>query len=224
MQILEEVANAISNLTVGWTNRWAFADTLDKMESNKATALKNPAFFKQRGYDIADAYKQLETFLKCAEQQTLTLTQEDDEKVILAAKLYADNNRYIIETKATKDLKLFNARNMPAEAEKTAWGYKYTVYKDLMAFYFGYTEDFDFHKTFLKYMDFTEYLIKKYPDDNHFSQSDIGLYYVKWLVKKKQFERAKHIIETYTFKPRGKGETTTYEKIIAKLNDLKLLK
>ena len=80
MQILEEIYNAIGNLTFGWTDCWAFADMRDIMVSNKALALKNPAFFKSRGYDIADAYKQLETFLKCAKQQTITLTQEDDEK------------------------------------------------------------------------------------------------------------------------------------------------
>ncbi len=224
MDIITDAINAISNIECGWTNCWAFQDQKEKLFTVKKEALLKSYAFKMRGYDIIDIYKQLDKFDDCIKAQTLTLTQEEDEKLLLAVKYYADNNIPIIKTKFTDNLnELYTIT--PEEKIKSAWRYKYDVYSDLMNFYLGYAEEINLFETFLKFMDFTEYLIQKYPtENNHYNHCNHAIYYLKFLIKKKEFDKAKHIVNNYTFIPRGKTETTAFEKILLKLKETPLIK
>lgn len=154
MDDLQEWKNVVANFELGWTNQWAFMEQRDKLLEQKNLALKNKKLLKKEGYDVNDIYKQLETFKECVCRQ-IPITDNDNEKILLAIFEYAQNNRPIIISKMNDDLpKLYYAMGDTKSPKKAELRYKFDVYKSLVDFYLGYKEDFDLFEMITKFLEF----------------------------------------------------------------------
>lgn len=210
MNACENFKNALSNLELGWTNQWAFIDQREQLLLEKTTALKNKKALLKEGYDVVDIYKQLDEFNLCIRKQA-GLTNEEEEKILLAALYYAENNRPIISSRLNNHLYILNNS---FEKEKSALRYKYDVYLSLISFYLGYKKEFDLFNVFLDFLNFNEFLLSKYPNENQsFYSVGYTIIYLKFLIKVKKIERVKYIFENYTLNPIGKTDTANLEKI-----------
>lgn len=214
-----EFKSIVSNLELGWTNSSAFEDQFKKLLSYKNYALKCQKKLQKEGYDVIDIYNQAQEFQNCIFKQ-VTFTEEREEAIILAALEYVESNRPIICSKMNKDFFFLNSY-LPEEEKKSLLRYKYDVYCDLVSFYLSYRDQIDLYEVFIKFLDFNEYLLNSYPSDaaNYYSVPYI-VTYLKFLLKKKEVEKANFIIKSFTIIPRGKGDTLALEKVKQKLMEL----
>lgn len=217
MDNLEDFKQALDNLEMGWTNQWAFIDQRDKLLGQKKLALNNKSLLKKEGYDVNDIYKQLEEFEECARRQ-LPVTDDDEEKILLAAFEYAQNNRPIISSKINEDLAQFYHAIGDTESPKQAeLGYKFDVYKSLIDFYLYYQDELDLFEAITKFLKFGQQVRNSDPThpENYYYTSE-AIQYLKFLVKKKEFDKANYI-DNFDLTPIGKGDTTAFEKIKDKI-------
>lgn len=218
MDDLQEWKNVVANFELGWTNQWAFMEQRDKLLEQKNLALKNKKLLKKEGYDVNDIYKQLETFEECVCRQ-IPITDNDNEKILLAIFEYAQNNRPIIISKMNDDLpKLYYAMGDTKSPKKAELRYKFDVYKSLVDFYLGYKEDFDLFEMITKFLEFGQQIKNSDPahPENYYYTFE-AIQYLKFLIKKKLFDKANYIINTFNLTPIGKGDTTALEKVKEKL-------
>ena len=215
---LYEWEDLVLNLECGWTNQWCFIDNRDRLLAYKKEALANKKQLAKEGYDVQDVYKQLDEFDACTKRQK-PLTDDEEESIILAAFEYSENNRPIISTKRNN---LLNQLDTCNEKEKWAFRYKFDVRHNLISFYISYADKIEIFDTVIVFIQFSEFLIKKYPNDEvSYNCTGTIIYYLKFLVKNKQFDRALFILENFNLKPRGKTETAALEKIKAKIEQKK---
>lgn len=215
---LQDFKNAIANLEMGWTNQWAFIDQREQLLSQKKLALKNKALLKREGYDVDDIYGQLEEFDACSRRQ-IPITDDDEEKILLAALEYALNNRPIISSKCNNDLAKFYAITENTESPKRAeLRYKFDVYKNLINFYLYYQDELNLFEVVTKFLTFGQQVRNSDPShpENYYYTFE-AIQYLKFLVKKKEFDKANYIIDTFDLTPITKGDTTALEKIKEKI-------
>ena len=218
MENLCEWTNAVSNLELGWINQWCYIDNRDVLMSLKKQALKNKKAIKEEGYDVNDVYKQLEDFESCISRQAPS-TDFYEEKIILAALEYANQNRAIIISKMNSTLSLLDT---PEEKEKNALRYKFDVSLNLIGFYINYLNCIDIYENVIEFIKFTEFLASKYPHDkNHYNCTGIVIDYLKELIKSKNSDKAFFILEKFTLEPLGKTEAKNLDKIKEKLEKTK---
>ena len=219
MQLYEWI-NKVNNLEMGWTNQWCFMDNRDTLLSYRKEALAKKKELGKMGYDVTDIYKQLDEFEKCINKQK-TLTMDEEEKILLGALEYAENNRPIITSKLNRNLTVINSNK---EKEQSSLRYKFDVYHSLINFYLGYKKDIDLFDTIVRFIEFDEYLIFTYPKDkNNFYCTSTVIYYLKFLIREKQFEKAIFILSKFKLDTIGKTDAEALEKIKAKLSTKKLL-
>lgn len=214
----EDFINALSNLEIGWTNQWSFMDQRDKLLKQKKFAQKNKAKLKKEGYDVDDIYKQLEEFDECVRRQ-IPITDDEEEKIILAALEYAKNNRPIISSIINENLsQLYHDVGDTNSPKKAEFRYKFDVYRNLIDFYLCYKEDFDLFEeitNFLKFGQKVRNFDSKHPENYYYTYEAIC--YLKFLIKKKEFSRANYIIDNFDLTPIGKGDINAFEKIKEKI-------
>lgn len=214
MDNFQEFTNAVDNLRIGWTNQWAFIDQRNIILERKNFAFKNKKALQKQGYDVDQIFKELEEFENCCNRQNC-LTDDPEEKIVLAAFEYGNKNKPIIY------LKYFDFDfDIPYEKEKSADTYKFNVYINYVSFYLFYKEHFDLFNTFKTFLDFNEILLKKYFNNKeNFNSSAYTIDYLKFLIKKKDFKNVKFFIDNYTIEPKLKKDILDFEKIKIKLKD-----
>lgn len=213
---LYDIINRLSKLENDWINVWCYQDNRNKALEIKSDALKNATKLKSQGYNVKDIYKQLDAFEKCAKGQKELLTSDEDEKYMLAAVYYAEQNMPIVYGAYRKSLDELAVFEPAIKRKKKAARYKYDTRKDLIFLYLSYKDTIDVYAHVIDFMDFTQSLIDEFGDED-FRQSDIAIPYLKFLIKKKEFDKARGILDKYTISPIGKGETDALEKIKQKL-------
>ena len=219
MDNFEDFMNALANLELGWTNQWAFIDQRDKLLSQRRWALKNKCALLKKGYDVIDIYNQLDEFEACTRSQS-AITDDNDEKILLAALEYANSNRPIISSKLNNNL--FNLAMGLGDTDSIKLNrlqYKYDVLTSLLAFYLSYKDNLDLYEVFNKFLSFNDFLINTYPEKKeNFYCVPYVIIYLKHLIKIKEFEKAQFLIKNFIIEPIGKGDTDALEKIKMKLN------
>ena len=218
MDNLDDFRHALDNLEMGWTNQWAFMDQRDKLLSQKKIAMKNKNLLKKEGYDVNDIYNQLEAFESCTRRQ-IPITDDDEEKILLAAFEYTKNNCPIISSRINKDLgELYRDTRDIQSPKRSALRYKFDVYKNLVDFYLGYKDDFDLFEMVTKFLSFGQQVKNFDPDhsENYYYTFE-AILYLKFLIRKKEFDKAIYIIDNFDLTPLGKTDTTALEKIKEKL-------
>ena len=214
MYTWQDWKNAVDNLEMGWTNQWVFLDQREILLAKKSDAFKKIKSLLRERYNVIDIYKQLEEFDLCIKKQK-GLTDDEEEKILLAVAFYAECNRPIISSSINSTLAELDT---PQEKEKSALRYKYDIYTNLISFYLGYKEELNLFDTFVKFLRFNEELLSKYPSEkSNFYSVPYTISYLKFLIKKKQFDKSEYILSNFTIIPTGKMDTASLEKIKEKI-------
>lgn len=218
MDNFQEFKNALTNIEMGWTNQWSFMAQLEKLLEQKPIVLKNRKALEREGYDVIDIYKQVDEFQKCIGEQK-TLTDNEEERIILAALEYAKNNRPIIISKFNKSIAKLNELIGDSKSSiESSLRYRYDVSANLVNFYLYYQDELDLFDVIIKFLTFTKYLHELYPNKKEcYYSTPYVIEYLKFLIKKKEFDKAKYILKNFDLPPIGKGDTDKLEKIKTKL-------
>lgn len=143
MDNFQNFKNALFNLESGWTGTEAFKNQKEILLSQKKLVLKNKKVLQKEGYNVIDIYKQIDEFDNCIKRQ-LPITDDYEEKILLAALEYANSNRPIIYSVHNKNL--FELNSLLKDSyyiELPKQRYKYDVSVNLIAFYLSYREQFE---------------------------------------------------------------------------------
>ena len=209
---------AVDNLELGWTNRWCFQANLEKLLEVKDFALTYPKEFIKRGYNVVDVYSQLAEFQNCIKRQNV-LTDDEEEAIILAALEYALQLRPIICSKLNKNL-----YDLHDTAFDHRWQllrqfrFQFDVYTELIGFYFSYKDKINYYEMLENYLLFSSKIVENFPTEQvNFHYTSVAIYSLNYLIKIKDYIRAKYILETFPLFPATAGEVKELDKIKTKV-------
>lgn len=215
-----DIIDELISMSEDWTNQWAYQDGYEKLIQAKDYALSYKDEIRAWGFDIEDVYRQLEDFEKCVAMAD-TITGSRDEAIILSAIQYAEKGKTIVYRRWIPEKKRndsFYMTDLNLFLDKLFFDTK----SSLFYFYVNNKNNLDcinyLKKHFTKFLDARESYLKLHKKNrDEFYCTPLVIAYCKILIKQKEIEKAKFILDTYTLESIGKTDTTNLEKIKQKI-------
>lgn len=233
-----EFRQIILQFDIGLSNHWGYEEFKNRLFEAEDWAFENVNLLeKKEKLNVKNIYKQLYEFENLIDSNILeTITKTRDEAIILAMLNYSKQKRPIIFSVFSERQIIIKTRNPKCDPEteriQSSLSKIVSVQSDLLGFYLqnSKTNEKCYQALYKLFIDYMENLIRlnKYEDYGIFeidklkklpSRYDCGyiIHYLKLVIKHKDFELAKEILNEYPIVPTNKKEKNDYDKIKEKL-------